>query len=117
MESVLIAALLAASPMAAPGENAGEGLDRQCFGLMASLVGDENPRLSAAGQVAAQYFLGRLDAAGSDFDPDAAADEAPTDGAARAALLRRCGEAMPAGARDFRALGDTLAAPPPNPTA
>jgi len=117
MESVLIAALLAASPLAAPGENAGEGLDRQCFGLMASLAGDEDPRLSAAGQVAAQYFLGRLDAAGSDFDPEVAADEAPADGAARASLLRRCGEAMPAGGRDFRALGDALAAPPSSPTA
>jgi hypothetical protein len=115
MESVLIAALLAASPVAAPGENAGVGLDRQCFGLMASLAGDEDPRLSAAGQVAAQYFLGRLDAAGSDFDPDAAGDASPTSDAARGALLRRCGAAMPV--RDFRALGDALAPPVSHPTA
>ena len=117
MESVLIAALLAASPLAAPGDNAGPALDRQCFGLMASLAGDDDPRLSAAGQVAAQYFLGRIDAAGSDFDPDAAVDEAPADGAARTALLRRCGAAMPAGARDFRALGEALAPPASHPTA
>ena len=83
---------------------------------MASLAGDEDPRLSAVGQVAAQYFLGRIDAAGSGFDPDAAAD-GRRGGAARAALLRRCGDAMPAGGRDFRALGDELAPPPPRPTA
>ncbi|MGQ0660196.1 hypothetical protein [Sphingosinicella sp.] len=115
MESVLIAALLAASPLAAPGENAGPALDRQCFGLMASLAGDEDPRLSAAGQVAAQYFLGRIDAGASDFDPDAAADAAPASDAARAALLRRCGAAMPV--RDFRALGEALAPPVSHPTA
>jgi hypothetical protein len=115
MESVLIAALLAASPLAAPGENAGEALDRQCFGLMASLTGDNDPRISAAGQIAAQYFLGRIDAAGLDFDPDAAADVAPTGETARAALLRRCGSAMPV--RDFRALGEALAPPRSHPTA
>ena len=114
MESVLIAALLAASPLAAPGDNAGPALDRQCFGLMATLAGDEDPRLSAAGQVAAQYFLGRIDAAGSQFDPDAAADAAPVSDTARAALLRRCGGAMPV--RDFRALGEALAPPTSHPT-
>lgn len=115
MESVLIAALLAASSPVASGENAGAALDRQCFGLMASLVGETDPRISAAGQVAAQYFLGRIDAAGSDFDSEAAIDAAPTGDAARAALLRRCGSAMPV--RDFRALGDALAPPASHPTA
>ena len=115
MESVLIAALLAASPMAAPGENAGPDLDRQCFALMASLAGDEDPRLSAVGSIAAQYFLGRLDAAG-EVDAEAAAAAAP-EGAAREALLRGCGEAMHAGGRDFRALGDALIAPAARPTA
>ena len=114
MESVLIAALLAASPLAASGDNVGAALDRQCFGLMAVLAEDSDPRLSAAGQVAAQYFLGRIDAAGSDFDPDAAVDAAPGSDAARAALLRRCGSAMPV--RDFRALGDALAPPTAHPT-
>lgn len=117
MESVLIAALLAASPLAAPGENAGAALDRQCFGLMASLAGDEDPRISAAGQVAAQYFLGRIDAAGSDFDPDAAAGAAPASDTARAALLRRCGAELPAGGRDLRTLGEALAPPTTSPTA
>lgn len=115
MESVLIAALLAASPLAASGENAGAPLDRQCFGLMASLAEDNDPRLSAAGQIAAQYFLGRIDAAGSDFDPDSASATAPAGEAARAALLRRCGGAMPV--RDFRALGEALAPPASHPTA
>ena len=116
MESVLIAAFLAASSVSAPGENAGADLDRQCFALMASLAGDEDPRLSGAGSVAAQYFLGRLDAAGSSVDPEEAAGEAP-EGAARESLLRRCGEAMQAGGRDFRALGDALIAPAARPTA
>ena len=113
MESVLIAALLAASPVAASGENAGAALDRQCFALMASLAGDEDPRISGIGSVAAQYFLGRLDAAG-EIDAEAAAASAPQ-GTARETLLRRCGEAMPA--RDFRALGDALIAPAARPTA
>ena len=52
MESVLIAALLAASPVAASGENAGAALDHQCFALMASLAGDEDPRISGAGSIA-----------------------------------------------------------------
>ena len=116
MESVLIAALLAASPIAAPGENAGPALDRQCFALMASLAGDEDPRLSALGSQAAQYFLGRIDAAGSDFDPASAAAATPV-GTARTRLLARCGDAMQAGGRDFRALGETLAPPAPHPTA
>ena len=115
MESVLIAAFLAASSVSAPGENAGPDLDRQCFALMASLAGDEDPRISGAGSIAAQYFLGRLDAAG-ETDVEAAAPAAP-EGAARESLLRRCGDAMQAGGRDFRALGDALIAPVARPTA
>ena len=115
MESVLIAALLAASPLAASGDNAGPALDRQCFALMASLAEDEDPRLSALGQVAAQYFLGRIDAAGSAFDPESAA--AVPEGTARTRLLARCGDAMQAGGRDFRALGESLAPPASHPTA
>ena len=113
MESVLIAALMAASRVAASCENAGAALDRQCFALMASLAEDEDPRISNVGGVAAQYFLGRLDAAG-EIDADATAATAP-EGAARETLLRRCGEAMPA--RDFRALGEALIAPAARPTA
>ena len=115
MESVLIAAFLAASSVSAPGENAGPDLDRQCFALMASLAGDEDPRLSGVGSIAAQYFLGRLDAAG-EIDAEAAAAAAP-EGSAREALLRRCGNVLQAGGRDFRALGEALVAPAPRPTA
>ncbi len=112
MESVLIAALLAASPLAGPSENAAPALDRQCFGLMASLAGDEDPRLSALGRVAAQYFLGRIDAAEPGFDPDGVAE--PPGGEARTRLLRSCGDAMQAGGRDFRSIGQALA-PTPRP--
>ncbi len=107
MESVLIAALLAASPLAGPSENAGPALDRQCFGLMATLAGDEDPRLASLGRVAAQYFLGRIDAAEPGFDPDSAAE--PPEGEARTRLLRSCGDAMQAGGRDFRSIGEALA--------
>ncbi|MGE0178633.1 MAG: hypothetical protein AB7O91_02280 [Sphingomonas sp.] len=101
--------------MAVSGENVDASLDRQCFALMASLAEDEDPRLSGAGSMAAQYFLGRLDAAG-EIDAEAAAAAMPQ-GAARDGLLRRCGDAMQAGGRDFRALGEALVAPPPRPTA
>jgi len=107
MESVLIAALLAASPIAGQSENAAPALDRQCFGLMASLAEDEDPRLSALGRVAAQYFLGRIDAAEPGFDP-ASAGAAPG-GEARTRLLAACGDAMQAGGRDFRSIGEALA--------
>ena len=112
MESVFIAVLLAASPMAASGENAGAALDRQCFGLMASLAGDDDPRLSAAGRVAAQYFLGRIDAAAPGFAID---DLGPVPtGAGRERLLRQCGEEMQRAGHDFRAIGGTLAPPRPS---
>jgi len=114
MESVLIAALLAASPIAGPGENAGPALDRQCFGLMAALAGDDDPRLASLGQVAAHYFLGRIDAAEPGFDPDGVGEAA--DGEARTRLLGACGEAMQSGGRDFRAIGEALA-PRVRPTA
>ena len=110
MESVLIAALLAASPLAGQSENAAPALDRQCFGLMASLAGDEDPRVSALGRVAAQYFLGRIDAAEPGFDPDERRRGARTE-RARTRLLRSCGDAMQAGGRDFRSIGQALAAP------
>ena len=103
---MLLAALLAASspPAAAPAP-----LDLRCFGLMAELAEDEDPRLRAAGRIAAQYFLGRIDSAAPGFDPAAAADAAI--GADRARLIGQCGEAMEAGGRDFRAIGATLAPP------
>ena len=109
MESVLIAAMLAASPLAAPSENAGAALDQRCFRLMAELAEDDDPRLSALGRVAAQYFLGRIDATAPDFDPAAALDSEGPAGAERESLLGQCGDAMQAGGHDFRAIGQSLA--------
>lgn len=104
MESVLIAALLAAS---SPAAGAPAPLDRRCFGLMAELAEDGDPRVAGAGRIGAQYFLGRIDAAEPDFDP--ADSPAAPQGIARAQLLRQCGDAMEAGGLDLRTIGDALA--------
>ena len=109
MESVLLAALLAASPATHPAQAAGAAaaLDVRCFQLMAELAEDEDPRLRSMGRIAAQYFLGRIDAAapGADLDvvPAVAAGED------RNGLLRQCSDAMQAGGRDFRSIGEALA--------
>ena len=79
MESVLLAAaMLAASTNAAPVDApaAGAVLDQRCFRLMADLAEDGDPRIRGLGRTAAQYFLGRIDAARPGFDPDSAL-EAP----------------------------------------
>ena len=110
MESVLIAALVAAAPIAQPGaEPAPAPLDLRCFRLMAELAGDEDPRIRSMGRIAAQYFLGRIDAAAPGFDPEAVLAEPA--GADRGRLLRQCSDVMGAGGRDFRAIGEALAAP------
>lgn len=114
MESVLLAVLVAAAPVTAPA--ASPALDRACFVLMAELAEDEDARVRSLSQVAAQYFLGRIDAEGAGFDPDAALDEGAPQGAARDALLGRCGDAMQAGGHDFRSIGRALA-PPSRPAA
>ena len=104
MESVLIAvAVAAASPQAPVGD--ANALDQRCFSLMAQLAEDQDPRVQSLGRVAAQYFLGRIDAASPGFDPETVAPE-PGD---HSALLRRCGDAMQAGGRDFRTIGQALA--------
>ena len=105
MESVLLAALLAAAPVPAPADAPAVDLDRRCFALMAELAEAEDSRLRSLGQVAAQYFLGRIDAASADFDPEALPAVAAGD---RETLLRRCGDAMQAGGRDFRSIGEAL---------
>ena len=106
MESVLIAAMIAAAPTPAPVADAATALDQRCFGLMAQLAEDDDPRVRSLGRVAAQYFLGRIDAASPGFDPAEASAPAPGD---HQALLRRCGDAMQAGGRDFRSIGRALA--------
>jgi hypothetical protein len=111
MESLLLAAFLAAAPAsdAAPAP-----LDLRCFGLMAEMADHEDPRIRAAGRIAAQYFLGRIDASSSAFDSVAAI--APASDAERERLLHDCGEALQAGGRDFTTIGEALA-PPRQPTA
>jgi hypothetical protein len=114
MESVLIAALLAAASPSAPAGDAATALDQRCFGLMAQLAEDDDPRVRSLGRVAAQYFLGRIDAASPGFDP---AGAAPPRAGERQALLSRCGDAMQAGGRDFREIGEQLAVPRSRPSA
>ena len=107
MESVLIAVMIAAAPTPAPVADAATAqLDRNCFSLMAGLAEDDDPRVRSLGRVAAQYFLGRIDAASPGFDPAEAAAIGAGD---HEALLRRCGDAMQAGGRDFRSIGQALA--------
>lgn len=111
MESVLLAAaMMAASPAAPVNEPvSGAALDQRCFRLMADLAEDADPRVQGLGRMAAQYFLGRIDAAEPGFDPDAMlAGEAPR-GEERDRLLSQCGDAMQAGGRDFRSIGQALA--------
>jgi hypothetical protein len=114
MESVLLAALVAAAPVSAP--DASPALDRSCFVLMAELAEDEDPRVRSLGQVAAQYFLGRIDVETAGFDAEAELDAGAPQGAERDRLLRRCGDAMQAGGHDFRTIGRGLA-PPASPAA
>ena len=111
MESVLLAALFAATPIASPAPVNEPALDARCFALMASLAEDDDPRIRSMGRVAAQYFLGRIDAGQPGFDPDSALDSAVPAGAERDRLLRACGDAMQAGGRDFRNIGAALAPP------
>ena len=117
MESVLLAAslILAAAPTNEPAP-AAAALDQRCFALMAELAGDEDPRIQSLGRTAAQYFLGRIDAASPGFDFDAALEREVPAGAEREALLGQCGDAMQAG-RDFRTIGQALAAPAGRPIA
>jgi hypothetical protein len=110
MESVLLAAaMMVASPAAPVNEPVtGPALNQRCFRLMAELAEDRDPRVQGLGRMAAQYFLGRIDAAQPGFDPDAAlAGDAPQ-GAERSRLLGQCGDAMQAGGRDFRSIGEAL---------
>lgn len=110
MASVFMAALLAlTAPEAAPAATGPAPLDLRCYGLMAELARDEDPRVSAAGMTGAQYFLGRIDAASPGFDADTAA--APATDVERGRLIGQCSALMGAGGRDFRAIGERLARP------
>lgn len=103
MVSVLSMALFALSSAADANS-----LDLRCYRLMAELARQDDPRIRSAGMTGAQYFLGRLDAAAPGFDPDSESGDEAASLAGRETLVRRCGEAMGAGGRDFRALGESL---------
>lgn len=103
MVSVLPLALLALSSAADASS-----LDLRCYRLMAELAREDDPRIRSAGLTGAHYFLGRLDVADPDFDPDAETGDEQVPLVEREALVRRCGEAMGASGRDFRALGQQL---------
>lgn len=118
MESVLLAAaLLAVAPTQTPVNEpvSPAALNERCFRLMADLAEAEDPRIQSLGRMAAQYFLGRIDAARPGFDSGAALDADAPEGGEREQLLVRCGDAMQAGGRDFRSIGEALA-PPRRPT-
>ena len=103
MGSVLSLALFALSSAADANS-----LDLRCYRLMAELAREDDPRVRSAGMTGAQYFLGRLDAADPGFDPDSAASDGQLPLAEHDALVRRCGDAMGAGGRDFRAVGERM---------
>lgn len=111
MESVLLAAsIFAAAATSTPVNEpvSPAALDQRCFRLMADLAENQDPRIRGLGQMAAQYFLGRIDAAQPGFDPASALEADAPAGAEREQLLGRCGDAMQAGGRDFRSIGQAL---------
>ena len=108
MNFILFAALAASSPpqARAPALEA----DLLCYRLMADLAGAEEPAARALGMSAAHFFIGRIDAAAAGYDL-ASAPAVPQ--AERAALLRRCTEAL--GASGFeRGMGERLERPQPS---
>lgn len=102
MQSLLLVALAAAAPLPAP---APAQLDLRCYQLMAEMADSDDPRMRSTATVAAQYFLGRLDASGPEVGIGAPLPASEP----REPLLRRCGESMAAGGRDFRTIGEALA--------
>lgn len=111
MGSVLIAALLAATPATLPTAADPAGLDRRCFALMAEIAEDEDPRLRALGRVAAPYFLGRIDAIDAGVETEESRATEPPAGEERGDLLIACGDAMLSGGYDFEGIGDGLTPP------
>lgn len=108
---MLLAAMITAASTLSPANEpaAPAALDQRCFRLMADLAEDEDPRIRSLGRTAAQYFLGRIDAAAPGYDSEAALERPAPGGADRTRLLRACGHAMQAGGRDFRSIGEALA--------
>jgi len=107
MNAPLLALLVASSPApaAAPAVE-----DLRCYRLMAELARSDDPAVRTLGLTAAQYFLGRIDAASPGYDASATAAVAEAE---RAPLVRRCAEALGANGFDLRALGESLTRPEP----
>ncbi|HEX8644264.1 MAG TPA: hypothetical protein VF702_10170 [Allosphingosinicella sp.] len=101
MNALLLAAMLA-TPVQGP---APDETDVRCYRLMAELARAEDPAARALGIGAAQYFLGRIDAAAPGYD---VAAEPPVAEGDRAALLARCTAALDENGFDPRALGASL---------
>ena len=102
MNTLLVAVLLASSgrPAGLPAED-----DVRCYRAMAELARAEDPPARMLGLAAAQYFLGRIDAAAPGYDMASVAPVAVGD---RAGLIRRCSEALRASGFYLRALGASL---------
>ncbi|MEA3040848.1 MAG: hypothetical protein QOC65_337, partial [Sphingomonadales bacterium] len=97
MNALLLAVLLSSAPAsAAPDET-----DVSCYRLMAELARAPDPDVRTLGLTAAQYFLGRIDAASPGYEVRGA----PVSDAERPDLVRRCGERLNANGFDLRALG------------
>lgn len=96
MNALLLALLLSGpAPTAAP-----DATDVGCYRLMAELSRAPDPEVRTLGITAAQYFLGRIDAAAPGYE----AGGAPVSDAERPDLVRRCGDRLNANGFDLRAL-------------
>ena len=113
MNALLLAALLALSPSASASSAAPTETDLRCFRLMAELSRERDPEVRALGLTAANFFLGRIDAAAPGFDVRADSAGAPPGDVERPALVRRCSEALSAGGFDLGALRRSLVQPLP----
>ncbi|HEX8653822.1 MAG TPA: hypothetical protein VF693_01180 [Allosphingosinicella sp.] len=97
MNALLLAVLLSSAP-AQPGTP--DQTDLSCYRLMAELARAPDPEARTLGLTAAQYFLGRIDAASPGYEVRGA----PVADAERPELVRRCGERLQTNGFDLRAL-------------
>ncbi|MEA3017967.1 MAG: hypothetical protein QOI38_2689 [Sphingomonadales bacterium] len=96
MNALLLAFLLSAPARPATPDQTDIG----CYRLMAELARAPDPEVRTLGLTAAQYFLGRIDAAAPGYEVRGA----PISDAERPDLVRRCGERLHANGFDLRAL-------------
>lgn len=101
--NMLFLAMLAATAPQTPAP-----ADLGCYRLMSDLARTEDPAVRALGLSAAQFFIGRIDAAVPGYDLTAAPAVPETE---RAEMLRRCTDML--GASGFDSRSDALEAPSP----